>query len=309
MSPKMPVAEVVRAKRVAKWVTSLDCRTTFMKWKVVGTRTLSVEINHLECFMKIMMTIANLLVLILGTTGAKSQTMTDDYERLYQNWHQILSSAPALTEPMWFSTNGPKDLAIVVGEMQSNRIGMAYFLCNRMAAQQYTNMQVNGSSVFYRDLVLLDNLAGINLIFPDDRSEPFGKGMAENFNRFKADWLSGVYKDPSTRITAICEAQLAKENTNTIAPDDILALRRYGIFGLPALIKEIKQYNSKHAFAAFLIVTQQREKYASYIKNSNEQFPTPIDKLEDIRTKTDTMRAGGNDDFQLVARISDVLSH
>jgi hypothetical protein len=176
-------------------------------------------------------------ITIQGQTDTQSTS-----EVLYQRWHHVLNAHPVLEEPQYFRKNTPFiDLTTVVEEIDSNRIAMAYFLCKKMATE--TNFQS-------QDIDLLEHVAGINLWFADRPTDNIGQVIATNLARFREEWLAGAYKDPSEKVAQLCEERLSKAGGANINPRDLAAIRRYGIFGLPELIRQIKRHNSKHAFAA-----------------------------------------------------------
>jgi hypothetical protein len=261
--------------------------------------------------MKKLVTISSLTALCLwGLTSAEGQTTADGCDRLYQTWHHVLDAHPALSRPSWVSTDGPKDLSAVLSEMESNRIVMAYFLCSKLAAQESTNTEAEEGSRLHKDIVLLDKIAGINLLFPEDPGERVASAMPQNLNRFRAEWQAGVYRDPSRQIAALCEQRLSKEGASTLGSRDVIALRRYGIFGLPELIRQIKQHNSKHAFAAYLVITRQPIEYGAYLNHADEQFTTASAKLEQIKARIEAMKfEEGADDFEVVKKISNALAN
>ncbi len=236
---------------------------------------------------------------------SQSQKTDPQFESLYQRWHKALESNPFLTEPMFFQTNGvPEDLATVVTEIEQNKIGLAYFLAQKIA------VGTNLNGVLYFDLRLLDHVAGINLWFPDRIVDNPGQNIAELTARYRAEWQQGLYKDPSKKIAELCNQKLSKEAGDDLNPHQVVALRRYGIFGLPELIRQVKKNNSKHAFAAYLIITGQPDEYADYLKHTNKKFTTPEAKIEHVKAKVEKIKTKeGGKDFEVVKKISAALSN
>jgi len=196
------------------------------------------------------------------------------YDDLYNQWHAVLNTQPILREPQWTRT-GP------VNEMKQAGIAFATYLCNRIAGEVGT---VGVDPDLYQDLILLDQVAGINLIFGDSQSDfsNIAESMPKAVARFKQEWTHGIYNNPSKRVRELCKQTLPHESDIQIAPWQVISLRRYGIFGLPELIKQIKEYNSKHAFAAFLIISGQNRIYADYLQHSDALFASRTQKLDQI---------------------------
>ena len=136
-------------------------------------------------------------------------------QTLYDQWHKALLTHSALTEPMWFSTNGPTDLAAVVSQIEGNKIAMAYFLCEKIASE---------GKAGYPDALLLDKVAGIDLLRASDTPvmyQDFGTNLARFSAQFAKDWRKGVYKDPSARIAQLLESKLQKRDAKSISPLDL----------------------------------------------------------------------------------------
>ena len=200
---------------------------------------------------------------------------------------------------MWFMTNGPADLSSTVNEINDNTIPMAYFLCEKMASE--TNFP-------YEDVGLLDHVAGINLWFADYQTDDIGAVIATNLTRFREEWRAGIYKDPNKKIAELCAGRLVKESSDAVNPRDVVALRRYGIFGLPELARQMKQHNSKHAFAAYLIIANQPNEYSEYLNHASQQFTNSEAKLNHVKAKVGEMKTRYGSEDDLVKKISAALS-
>lgn len=247
-------------------------------------------------------------LVVLQSARAGSLASMKECQAIYDSWHNALDSNPILVEPMFFDTEGvPQDLVTAVTAIKSNRLAMAYFLCEKIAETQYPI----SSGRAYQDAWLLDEVAGIDLMRADDKpiiDQDFGQNIAKFFARFREEWRQGVYKDPSQKIGQLCQQLLSKEGKENIAPQDLTAIRRYGIFGLPELIRQSKKHNSKHAFAAYLIITGQRDRYAEYIRIPNRKFTTREEKLQHIDGKVKEMKASGDAELDVMKKISVALS-
>src|ERR1700687_6246071 len=103
------------------------------------------------------------LIYVNASDGAAEQL---EPQALYAQWHNVLDAYPALSEPLWFATEGvPEDLATVVREIKQNRIGMAMFLCGKIASETTVDARL------YQDVWLLNGVAGINLLYADHPSD------------------------------------------------------------------------------------------------------------------------------------------
>ncbi|MCX7722460.1 MAG: hypothetical protein N2379_05295 [Verrucomicrobiae bacterium] len=248
-----------------------------------------------------------LVLIFCHSQGAESQAQK--CEDLYQRWHELVAADPLMDVPFLFSTNGSPPMTVVLAEIYSNRFDFAYWLCERMATNQYPNMAEGVFSTFYKDLLLLGKMGGICLIYPllSDESPGF---LERNFRKFQQDWKAGKYKDPSKEIRELCESRLAEEKADKLDPDALLPLRRYGIFGLPELTRQMKQHNSKHAFAAYLIITDQGDAYREYLSNSNQQFTNVEAKLKHVKAWFEGTKQGarGAEPAKLMENISKALA-
>jgi hypothetical protein len=259
---------------------------------------LSAEIK--EILMKNSAKTFVIFMLAFHVTMSNAQTKQQKCETLYERWHQALAAHPILTEPMFFRTNTPfHDLTSVVEEINSNRIAMAYFLCEKMAAG--TNQ--------YPDVDLLDHVAGINLWFSENPTNGIEQEIEKNLALFRKEWKESIYKDPSAKVAQLCEARLAEESGDVLNPRAIVAIRRYGIFGLPELVRQIKRHNSKNAFAAYLIITGQPLEYSNYIRHSNDQFTSVAEKTSHIARKFAEMNAHEGMDSDVMKNWSAALAN
>jgi len=248
---------------------------------------------------------ASAFVVVLSN-AAEDPARQEKFEALYEKWHQILDANQAiLTEPSFFSTeSGPPELVATVTEIKRNGLTMADFLCEKLAGETAKKERL------YRDVLLLERVTGIDLLRAEDqpfRLQNFSVNMSNFTARFREEWQQGVYKDPSKKIARLCEDRLPKEKGSSIEPVDVVALRRYGVYGLPEIVKQIKKNDSKHAFAAYLITTGQREQYAAYILETDKQFPTKEAKIEHIKDWVEKLKNGA-ENLDLTKRISAALA-
>jgi hypothetical protein len=103
---------------------------------------------------------------------------------------------------------------------------------------------------------------------------------------------------------------MPRERDGRIDKDTLIAIRRYGIFGLPELTRQMRKHNSRHAFAAYLVVTGQWDVYEEYISKSNQQFTNAEAKLEHVKQWLDELKrmTKGAETNELVQKISTVLA-
>ena len=76
------------------------------------------------------------------------------FDDLYNRWHAVLNASPSLGEPFWTSI-GP------INEMKQAGIAFAVYLCDKVAGEAG---DAGVDLYLYQDLMLLDQVAGINLI-------------------------------------------------------------------------------------------------------------------------------------------------
>jgi len=234
---------------------------------------------------------------------AQDGTSQRKLEGLYQQWHVILEGNGIITEPLYFLTNSTsptlRELSAVNREINSNKIAMTYYLAQRIAAE--TNDPGD-------EVDLLEHVSGINLWSADHPTDDIGGEITRNLVIFREEWPAGVYKDPSKKIAQLCEQRMSKESTAKINPRDLSAIRRYGIFGLPELVRQMKKNNSKHAFAAYLVMVHDEDQYRDYLEHSDQQFTNVVDKINHVKNKFHEMDANAGGDFDVMKKISSALS-
>lgn len=239
-------------------------------------------------------------------------------EALYTNWVEQVALGPGDGDGLssW-NTNTP--LAQAWQEIYSNKIAMAYFMCDKIANSQYTNTDAIAPwGRLYEDVGLLVAVSGIELTWADDAprfNQDLNKNMVQFTARFVGEWHAGIYKDPSKQVKQLCEERLSKETVPFIRELDLVngsvAIWHYGIFGAPELIRQIKQHNSKHAFAAYLFVTGRRmekDNYTDYLFFNDEEFLTAEDKITYIKKQFEEMKQRDGDNSEVMKKISAALS-
>lgn len=194
-------------------------------------------------------------------------------------------------------TNGVSlKLSNLVGEINQRRLEMAHFLCEKVAAEK---------QIGDKDARLLAETAGIYwfAIEGEPRHTQDGARLLSRLSlQFSEEWRAGAFaaKPSKARVGALCQALVAKQSDYVINPEDLLAIRRVGIFALPELIEQIKRNNSNHAFAAFLIINRDAKGYADYIENCQQSFVTKEQKLVEVNAKIEQFKQGASADSELV---------
>jgi len=238
------------------------------------------------------------LVFTSFCTGIFAREQQKSFDGLYNQWHEALNSNAALGEPFW-TRLGP------IEEMKEAGIAFGIYLCEKVADES------NAGFHLYQDVHLLNQFAGVNLYYPKEKlsvdTNIFSDLMPKLVAQFRQEWSEGLYKDPSKIVAQICEQRMSKEGGSIIVPGDVVGLRRYGIFGLPELIRQIKKNNSKHAFAAYLIITGASSTYSDYIQSSNILFSTKEKKLEHVSRYVEEIKSY-NSNQEWMRRIASALA-
>ncbi len=278
---------------------------TLTNYKVEIMDRFVVEINSTSIYIMNNLKSKRLLwfhsILLCHFMLAQGIGNAQDFPALYGRWHAALNARRWLSEPMWFSTNAPGDVGDVNKEIETNQMGMAGYMCAKIADSQ--------EDVSYQDALLLDRVAGISLLL--DNSQPFvDQNIQSNLVKFTAAfreaWHQGIYKEPSGKVGELCNDELVHEGKAKIDPGSLQAIRRYGIFGIPELIRQIKMRNSSVAFAVYLLISHQNSIYSEYIDHSDVQFTTVDAKLANIRAKLTEWdkNGGGSSDIMRKASVA-----
>jgi hypothetical protein len=223
---------------------------------------------------------ASFSVMIIISINMFAIAQTNVIGQYYNQWHDALDSNPFITEPVFFNTERtPRDYAEIVNNIFNNKLAVLEYVCDKVA---------NGTSRnIYRDALLIDRLGGVNLFY-DKITFPLTtirKNIENNVPTFQMEWLAGDYKAPDQIIKRLCQQLMSgsdDEASNVmhlaIDPARLIPLRRYGIFALPELIRQLKYTNSKHVFAAILAITNMDE-YSAYLRFSDRDYLQKTDKI------------------------------
>lgn len=198
-------------------------------------------------------------------------------EDLYNQWHDALAKYMYLGEADWFNLEGaPAEYAQTVRAIDNAGFAMADFVCARVAAES------TDESRLYQDLFLLMHVTGNDLLRGDQFERSYKESQKRNVEDFKGNWRAGVYVDVSPYIRKLCEQLTDKNEDDNLNPLELRPIRRYGLNAIPELVRQIKNSGSKHAFAAYLIMTGNSSEYREYMNGPKLLFKSKEEKLVHI---------------------------
>jgi hypothetical protein len=193
----------------------------------------------------------------------------------YQNWQAVLDAHPELEDGFFFAQDfGPQQLRDAVKTLLFFGPNQTPFLVEQFRRE--TN-----SVRLYRLTKLLNKVSGINLY--SGREQAVFSDLPKYRDEFIKQWDTGEIKRPERLL--IDARRLARDagDSRKVEAKNTFALRRYGIYGIPFLVREIRRTNSSELFAAFLMITDHREIYAQYLDKPQEMFTTVESKLSFIK--------------------------
>jgi hypothetical protein len=219
--------------------------------------------------------IRNMLVVLVSVPiSSGSAAAQVNYEELYDQWHAALDRNLALNVPQWIDPPSVLvEVADVMNKINDAGFAMANTVCEKVADES------NEALRLYRDILLLDRVTGINLLYGDKYEIDLSESIARNVDNFRKAWKAGTYTNVNPYIQNLCEDLTYKNRDDAISPHDIIAIRRYGLYGIPELIRQIKQNGSNHAFAAYLIMTGSSLEYNEYIVQPKRMYTSKAEKL------------------------------
>jgi hypothetical protein len=195
-------------------------------------------------------------------------------EDLYNQWHDALAKYAYLGEADWFHSEGaPAEYAQAVRAIDNAGFAMADFICAKVAAES------TDESRLYQDMFLLMHVTGIDLLRGDQFERSYKESQKRNVEDFKRNWRAGVYADVSPYIRKLCEQLTDKNEDDNLNPLELRPIRRYGLYGIPELVRQIKINGSNHAFAAYLIMTGNSSEYREYMNRPKLIFRSREEKL------------------------------
>jgi hypothetical protein len=207
---------------------------------------------------------------------AFSPQATNSFEAAYNEWQRILDVSPLSGEPFYFDKNS--------GSTEQRNAIKSLLTYGPEAVPSLVELMRHESSRMhlYRALQLLEELAGINTYMGYKKNiyeEVFALG-----DQFLGQWDSGAYSQVD-KILELKYEQYLKPGVDVekIPPQELAGIRYYGIYALPFIAKAIKIRNSPECYAAFLIITKQRQAYAKYIENPKQDQTSGTQKMDRIR--------------------------
>ena len=221
---------------------------------------------------------------------------------LYNDWHSEMAANPEITDLRIVSINNVSDkLRSIVLEINENRLKMAVFLCSKIATEK---------SISYDDAYLFHETAGFYWFIiegPPQHNQDVTANLKEVALAFSKNWEAGEYSNVADKISAICSRLVEKEGDEEIDSSDLLAIRRFGVFLMPELVRQVKVNNSKHAFAALLIINNDRKEYAAYLKESHRKYPQKAEKILMVRERIQKLAKVDVSGVDLAKRIRECL--
>jgi hypothetical protein len=176
-----------------------------------------------------------------------------------------------LGDAFFFETeHGPHDLLKAVKEMENAGPNMTPFLMEQFRTE------TNGIRL-YRLTKLLSKISGV-IIYTENPQEVFSSLQAHR-DKFMQEWDSGEIVEPDQKLAKLPRSPEALSGPAKVVLKNTFAFRRYGVYTLPYLIREIRKTNSAELFATFLIITDHQRLYAEYLDKPGELFATKQDKL------------------------------
>jgi hypothetical protein len=201
--------------------------------------------------------------------AAGPQDTDQVYEATYLRWRAAIDANPTLGVPDWLTTDaGPPAVRSAVADLLAFGPNLVPFLVKEFRKEENRGR-------LYRLMFLLDRVSGINLFF-NSNHENFYEAVPELKEEFLKAWDAGDYANATALLRKVWnEADTAP---GRIDPKRITPIRRYGVYAVPFIAESLEKRNSAELFAAFLIITGERDRYAAYIDNSSKSLPTRLEK-------------------------------
>ena len=226
------------------------------------------------------MTIACGIAVAFAVFGSwiRCQQPDDDFRMAYEKWQLVLDKDPGAggeSPSLFFYTEGGRQ------ERKEAVRGILRFGPAQLPVLVALMKEETNREHVYRALMLLHELAGI-----DDYLTYRESPQVEAFeirDEFIRQWESGAFEAPDRILADAGRSFLRADRSGKKIPAIALdRLRYYGVFGVPFIARAVRVYYSPEMFAAFLIITNQRDVYAEYIENPR-LYPTAAERMENIR--------------------------
>lgn len=198
------------------------------------------------------------------------------FRNAYEDWQRVLDGSPISSDPFFFNKDaGTKE--------QQDAIKAVLAFGPEAVPDLVLNIRSEGNRMhLYRAIMLLEELAGINVYIS------YNKNIHDEIfvlrDKFLREWDSGDYLE-ADRVLAKTGGRYLKKDLETeqIDPRSLVNIRYFGIYAMPFIIRGIRDYDSPECYAAFLIITKQREKYAEYISHAKQNQITSSQKMDDVK--------------------------
>jgi hypothetical protein len=218
--------------------------------------------------------------ILIGISVSKlhqtSGQSSPDYRPAFERWRRALDANPALGDPFWVRPEGgPAEMRSAVGDLLSIGPNLTPLLVEEMRNEK-------DPLRLYQLVILLNAVSGINLYFGSGEENYF-KAMPRFRDKFVQDWDSGKFLDATSALETNWTPSYDPQARKGVAPAQLTQIRRYGVYALPFIIKELEKRDSPELFAAFLIITGESELFAHYLEKPSDFLPEREQKLSYVK--------------------------
>ncbi len=220
------------------------------------------------CLIVISTTVSN----FLQTSGQSSP----DYRPAFEQWRRAIDANPRLAEPFWVHPEGgPAEMQSAVGNLLSIGPNLTPLLVDEMRTEK-------DPLRLYQLVILLNAVSGINLYYGSGEDNYF-EAMPRFRDRFIQDWDSGKFLDAAASLETDWAPSYDPQARKGVDPKKLIQIRRYGVYALPFIIKELEKRDSPELFASFLIITGESELFAHYLEKPSDFLPEREQKLSYVK--------------------------
>lgn len=216
-------------------------------------------------------------LVVTGVRGADAQQPSDGpYRAAYDRWRSAIEASPTTGAAGWFRTDvGSPAVRSAVLELLALGPNLVPLIIEELR-QETNQLRV------YRLVMLLPHVSGIN-VFYNSGEENFYEAAPEFKRRILAAWDSGEYTKATERLRAAWGNRRDEATPAKIDPKSLTDIQRYGVYAVPFIAETLRKQNSAPLFAAFLLVTGQRDAYTAYIDDPARLSATREEKLTAVR--------------------------
>ena len=223
--------------------------------------------------------VLTILLVCCATASAissRAQDSEQDYQKAYLRWRDAIEASPALDVSAWLRTDaGPLALRSAVEDLIYFGPNLVPFLVKEFRTE-------TDQLRLYRLMFLLDRVSGINLYYASGH-ENFYEAVPDIRTKFLSDWDAGNYARATEVLRAVWREPNPGKLSEKVDPKSVMPLRRYGVYAIPFIAEGLDKQNSAELFAAFLIITGDRDRYTAYIENPTRERPTREEKRTAVR--------------------------